>query len=191
MYKRYLFIVAGLLLSGAVQAQRQAYIIDDLIIYLRRGPGAEFRMTGALTAGSRVTIEERSPDSDFIRVRDDKGRSGWIEKQFVTNEVSRRARLEEAETKLAEIEQRFASSGTEISSYQEEIAQLKKENAELKRSSGMAKSELKRLENEVAGADQSNRIRWFQSGALVLGSGMVLGLVIPYVAKRRKRYDSW
>ena len=48
-----------------------------------------------------------------------------------------------------------------------------------------------RLQNELAGKDQQNQIKWFQIGAVVLAAGIVLGLLAPHLTKRRRHNDGW
>jgi len=68
---------------------------------------------------------------------------------------------------------------------------LKHQNQTLDHEAKLRSSKVMRLQNELAGKDQQNQTKWFQIGALVLAAGIVLGLLVPHLAKRRRRNDGW
>ena len=39
--------------------------------------------------------------------------------------------------------------------------------------------------------DESNVMRWFTYGGLVAIGGVFLGLLVPYLPKKKKRRDEW
>ncbi len=171
-------------------AQERAFISEDLYVFLHRGPSSQFKIVGTLTAGTPITVTARNDDSGYAEVSDDQGKSGWVEVRFLTDNVSRRARLEEVEGELKKVQQSHEGSGARLASYEEEVRRLKTDNDKLKSKNGLLESEVKRVQNELAAADQDHQMTWFRNGAIVLGVGLVLGLLIPRLSIPRRR-SSW
>jgi SH3 domain protein len=45
--------------------------------------------------------------------------------------------------------------------------------------------------NELAASDQDHQMTWFRNGAVVLGVGLLLGLLIPRLSIPRRRNSGW
>jgi uncharacterized protein YgiM (DUF1202 family) len=57
-------------------------------INVREGPGTEYDILIALPAGTGVEIIGQSPDFEWLNIRLDDGREGWISEQFIRIEPS-------------------------------------------------------------------------------------------------------
>jgi SH3 domain protein len=80
-------------------AEERAFISEDLYVFLHRGPSSQFKIVETLMA-TPITVTSRNDDSGYAEVRDDRGKSGWVEARFLSDSVSRRRRLEEVERDL-------------------------------------------------------------------------------------------
>ena len=172
-------------------AEERAFISEDLYVFLHRGPSSQFKIVGSLTAGTPVTVTTRNDDSGYAEVSDDQGKSGWVETRFLSDSVSRRARLEEVERDLEKVQQSHEGAGAKLASYEEEVRRLKTDNDKLKSKNGLLESEVKRVQNELAASDQDYQMTWFRNGAVVLGVGLLLGLLIPRLSIPRRRNNRW
>lgn len=181
----------ALLASVRAGAEERAYISEDLYVFLHRGPSTQFKIVGTLAAGTPITVTARNDDSGYAEVSDGQGKSGWVEARFLTDNVSRRARLEEVERDLAEVQQSHQGSGAKLASYEEEVRRLKTDNAKLDSKNSLLESEVKRVRNELAASDQDHQMTWFRNGAIVLGAGLLLGLLIPRLSMPRRRNNPW
>ncbi len=182
---------ACVLLSAIAAGAQTVYISDDVGVFLRRGPSNQFKLIGAVPAGSRVTLVDRNEMTGYVKIVDGEGKSGWVEKRFVSTEISRRERLASVERELEQLKEQFKGSGSKLAAYQSELTQLKHQNQTLDHEAKLRSSEVMRLQNELAGKDQQNQIKWFQIGAVVLAAGIVLGLLAPHLTKRRRRNGGW
>ena len=86
-------------------------------------------------------------------------------------------KLKQQSQAISELQQQSGTLGQENSSYEQKISALEEEIVSLNRT--------------INGMDESNLMRWFTYGGLVAFGGLILGLIIPYLPKRRKRQDSW
>ena len=172
-------------------AEERAFISEDLYVFLHRGPSSQFKIVGTLTAGTPITVTARNDDSGYAEVSDDQGKSGWVETRFLSDSVSRRARLEEVERDLKQVQQSHEGAGAKLASYEEEVRRLKTDNDKLKSKNGLLESEVKRTQNELAASDQDSQMTWFRNGAVVLGAGLLLGLLIPRLSIPRRRNNRW
>ena len=177
----------ALLAPVRTSAEERAFISEDLYVFLHRGPSSQFKIVGTLTAGTPITVTARNDDSGYAEVSDDQGKSGWVETRFLSDSVSRRARLEEVERDLKKVPQSHEGAGAKLASYEEEVGRLKTDNDKLKSKNGVLESEVKRVQNELAASDQDYQMTWFRNGAVVLGVGLLLGLLIPRLSIPRRR----
>jgi len=158
-------------------------------VFLHRGSSSQF--VGTLTAGTPITVTARNDDSGYAEVSDDQAKSGWVETRFLSDSVSRRARLEEVERDLEKVQQSHEGAGGKLASYEEEVRRLKTDNDKLKSKNGVLESEVKRVQNELAASDQDYQMTWFRNGAVVLGAGLLLGSLIPRLSIPRRRNNRW
>jgi SH3 domain protein len=71
------------------------------------------------------------------------------------------------------------------------VRRLETDNDKLKSKNGLLESGVKRVQNELAASDQDHQMTWFRNGAVVLGAGLLLGLLIPRLSIPRRRNSSW
>ena len=71
------------------------------------------------------------------------------------------------------------------------MRRLKTDNDKLTSKNGLLESEVKRVQNELAASDQDYQMTWFRNGAVVLGAGLLLGLLIPRLSIPRRRNSGW
>ncbi|MGQ0592880.1 MAG: TIGR04211 family SH3 domain-containing protein [Gammaproteobacteria bacterium] len=184
-------IACALFAAVRAGADERAFVSEDLYVFLHRGPSSQFKIVGTLTAGTPITVTSRNDDSGYAEVNDGQGKSGWVETRFLSDSVSRRARLEEVERDLKKVQESHAGSGAKLASYEQEVRRLKTDNGKLESKNGLLESEVKRVQNELAAADQDHQMTWFRNGAIVLGVGLLLGLLIPRLSIPRRRNNGW
>jgi len=168
-----------------------AFIIDDLFIFMRSGPGPQYRLLGSITSGTRINLTGEAQNG-FQKITDDKNRQGWVEEQYISNKPGLRNSLTalkiELEDKNNSIEQftaTFDENQQQIDSLTQNNSQLKAQLASLTQQ--LASSEAKNQQRESGAQKQ-----WFFNGAIVLGIGLFLGLLLPkFFARRRSSMESW
>ena len=200
--KKYLTALLGYLfvsLSTNVMAQTQ-YVTENLNTYLRKGPGDQFKISGTIQAGDKVTLLDRK--DRYVLIRDSKNREAWILYSELTSTPSSKEltpqlqqKVEELTLKLNKIDSDWQQRTSEMQRRTEQANQqsnlLLDQNAQLKRELDILKSKNRDLEAMQDAQSREIMIQYFIYGGSVLGAGLLLGLIIPFLLPRRKRNSGW
>lgn len=193
--------LSALLLGSAVNAVAEtAYVTENLNTYLRKGAGDNFKIAGAIQAGEAVTILNRQ--DRYTLIRDGKNREAWILNSELSSTPSSKnenpklkAQVQELTAKLNNIDndwkQRTAEMQRRSVDSNQKSSQLLEENTQLKRELEITKNKNRNLEALLDAGKREIAIQWFIYGGSVLGVGLILGLVLPFIMPKRRRNDSW
>ena len=182
------------LFSSAQAAEndyKQGYISDELFIYMHAGPGTNYRILGTIIAGSEVKITG-SEDSGYSEIIDDKSRATWVESKYVTTEAGLRFVVAELNGKIASNSDFSNQLDGEVNDLKSKVNLLtndkKKLSAELKELTAT----LAQTRTKIKDQDTNIKKQWFFNGAIVLGLGLVLGLILPrFFTRRRGAMENW
>ena len=177
--------------SDNVTANSDHYIADNLIVYLHSGPGRNYRILGSIEAGVPVTVLQSDADKGFTQISDTDEREGWVETQYLIDTISRRAQLPQLSQRLADSEQQLNRIQSRNSTLAQELAQVKQQNAQLEASLNESQQSVASLEAQISDQDTQERYRMFSYGGIVACAGVLLGIIITFIPKRRRRNDSW
>ncbi|MDU8923806.1 TIGR04211 family SH3 domain-containing protein [Pasteurellaceae bacterium LIM206] len=193
---------SALLLGLSIQlvhAETQ-YVTENLNTYLRKGAGDNFKIAGAIQAGEQVNVLDRK--DKYSLIRDSKNREAWI----LTSELSDtpsskqenprlRAQVQELTARLNRIDndwqQRTVEMQRRSKDADQKSSQLLEENSQLKRELEIMKNKNRDLEAMLDAGKREIAIQWFIYGGSVLGIGLLLGLIIPFILPKRRRRDGW
>lgn len=193
--------LSALLLGSAVNALAEtAYVTENLNTYLRKGAGDNFKIAGAIQAGEAVTILNRQ--DRYTLIRDGKNREAWILNSELSSTPSSKnenpklkAQVQELTAKLNNIDndwkQRTAEMQRRSVDSNQKSSQLLEENTQLKRELEITKNKNRDLEALLDAGKREIAIQWFIYGGSVLGVGLILGLVLPFIMPKRRRNDGW
>lgn len=202
---RFSYIAAGVLLSVAsaqamAQTDGQAWVSDKLSTYVRSGPTDGYRIIGTLNAGEQVEVLEES--GDYTRVRGQSGDTVWV----LTNEIQEtpsareqlpvlQARVDELTAELDGIndtwEQRTSSMTETLELREQRIADLETRNNELDNEAEHSRQQVRALQARLDTQEEDLLMRYFMYGGGVAGAGLLVGLVVPHLPRRRKKRDRW
>ncbi|PKI12852.1 TIGR04211 family SH3 domain-containing protein [Colwellia sp. 12G3] len=177
--------------QAAENNYKQGYISDELFIYMHAGPGTNYRILGTIIAGSEVKITG-AEDNGYSEVIDDKNRATWVESKYVSTEPGLRFAVTELNAKIANSSDFTSQLDGEVNELNSKVNLLtndkKKLSAELKKMT----TTLAETQSQIKDQDTNIKKQWFFTGALVLGIGLILGLILPRLfARRRGTMDSW
>lgn len=201
MQKRLPALVATLLFSVSLPTFAQTqYVTENLSTYLRKGPGDQFKISGAIQAGEKVTLIDKK--ERYSLVRDSKNREAWILNSELTSTPSSKEltpqlqqKVQELTTKLNSIDkdwqQRTAEMQRRTQQADQQSSELLEQNAQLKRELEILKNKNRDLEAIQDASSREIMIQYFIYGGSVLGVGLLLGLLIPVLLPRRKRNNGW
>ena len=202
MNKRLKLLLATIAMTSSiqlVQAETQ-YVSENLTTFLRKGAGDNFRIAGAIQAGEEVTVINRQ--DRYSLIRDSKNRQAWI----LTSELSStpssknenpklKAQVQELTQKLnhidADWQQRTQEMQRRAKDSDQRSSQLLEENSQLKRELEITKNKNRDLEALLDAGKREIAIQWFIYGGSVLGVGLLLGLILPFIIPKRRRRSEW
>jgi len=185
-------LAASLVLLTALPVSAEpGHIADDVYTYYHSGPSNEYRISGRVRSGESVEILKRNPNTDYVQIRMEDGKTGWVPGENVAEGLSTLSRLPELEAALSENQSTASAQVTEIETLRAELSQLKSENQSYTGELQTLNSQIDSLNRQIENMDESTLMRWFTHGGLVALGGVLLGLLIPYFPKKRKRRDDW
>lgn len=167
------------------------YISDDLFTYLHAGPGRNFRILGSVVAGTRVTLLQEDKDKNFVEIIDDKQRTGWVDAEFINVSRSVRELVPGLQQKVEETEQTIRQQRESNDLLNQQIADLTSQNTNLKRKLSEAEKENSEISQTLASYDQTAQMEWFTRGGIVAVISLLLGIILTYLPKKRRRNDNW
>ncbi|AYC20406.1 hypothetical protein DZA65_03554 [Dickeya dianthicola] len=196
----FLAAVLGLSTTLGLHAEEKRYISDELVAYAHSGPGNQYRIVGTLNAGEAVALI--SADAGYAQIRDEKGRTSWIQLDQLSQTPSLKTRVPALENqvktltdKLSSVDQDWNQRTVElrqkVATSDGTLAALQKENQALKSQLEVAQKKLEVANLQLDDKQRTLIMQWFMYGGGVAGAGLVLGLLLPHLLPRRKKNDRW
>lgn len=178
------------------------YVSDQLFTYMHSGPSSQFRIIGSLNAGTVIQLIEHNQDSGYSKVKDPKGRSGWIDTKFITKKIPAMLRLPQVEKSLSSAQSELQSIGDEnkasLQSKQQSLSQQIKTNDQLlgQRQQLLDKIQAlqvdnNKLQSHITNQSEEVEMQWFMKGAGIIILGIFIGLIMPHMPRRKKKNDQW
>lgn len=185
------FVIFFTTFSVQAEETQQGYISDDLSIFMHAGPGTNYRILGTINAGSQIQTTGKS-SNDYSEIIDDKNRITWVETKFITNQPGLRFVVADLNSKLTSGSDYATQLDGELNEFKSTINLITKEKEKIQAEFKQIQQQLKQTQSKVKDQDTSIKKQWFFNGAIVLGVGLILGLVLPkFFARRRSSMDSW
>ncbi|MDR5867993.1 TIGR04211 family SH3 domain-containing protein [Halomonas koreensis] len=193
-------------LALPVQAQQDDarsashWVADDLTTFVRSGPTDGYRIVGTLTAGEPVEVLETQ--GDYARVRSRSGDVVWVPAGDLQDSPSARVRLPELEARVQTLseelsginetwESRMASLTETLEVRERRIAELEQRNHALESESEASRSTIRELRARLDTQEEDLLMRYFMYGGGVAGAGLLVGLIVPHLPRRRRKRDRW
>jgi len=163
-------LLSSLLLGCSLPAFSSDYITENLSTYMRKGAGDQFKISGSIQAGEKITVLDRK--ERFVLIRDSRNREGWV----LASEVSQTAspkelipqlqqQVQDLNGRLAKIDSDWQQRTVEIqrrsNESQKQTSDLLAENAQLKREMEILKNKNRSLETMQDSEKRSIAIQYF------------------------------
>ncbi|MBA6390356.1 TIGR04211 family SH3 domain-containing protein [Colwellia sp. BRX10-3] len=182
------------LLSFAEEANTSTtagYISEDLIVYMHSGAGKNYRIQGTVNSGEKVQLTGES-NNEYSEIITDKDRTGWIESKHVSTKPGMRYVIADLNEKLAIFQAGKSDITQQFNEAISEIDSLKSERSDLQNSISALNMDLTQTKSQLKNQDTSIKKQWFFNGAIVLGVGLLLGLILPRLfSKRKSGMENW
>ncbi len=207
MKHRFKFFLAGValgLVASPLHAQQTddttRWVSDDLTTYVRSGPTDGYRIVGTLTAGESVTLLETS--GDYSRVESDEGDRVWILSSELQEAPSASEQLPHLEEQVAQLEAELdginetwegrVSAMTETLEVREQrVAELEARNQQLESEADSSRRTIRQLQARLDTQEEDLLMRYFMYGGGVAGAGLLVGLIVPHLPRKRRKSDRW
>ncbi len=198
----FLAAILGLSTTLGLHAEEKRYISDELATYTRSGPGNQYRIVGTLNAGEAVTLISADAGAGYAQIRDEKGRTSWIQLDQLSQTPSLKTRVPELENQVKTLtdklnsvdqdwNQRTVDLRQKVAASDGTLTSLQKENQALKSQLEVAQKKLEVANLQLDDKQRTLIMQWFMYGGGVAGAGLVLGLLLPHLLPRRKKNDRW
>ena len=187
-----LFLSLNITVQKSANAKNvQGYISDAIPTFVHSGPGKNYRIVGTISSGAEVKITGKNKDK-YSEVIDSKGRTVWLESKYVTNKPGFRVIIAELNAKLADLEGNSSEVSERLMRANKNVNKLSTEKIKLNNEISTLNKTLSELKFKIKDQDTSIKKEWFFNGAIVLGLGLVLGLVLPRLSSNKKnKMSNW
>lgn len=196
-----------ILICAVGHADETRYIRDSLTVLLRAAPQAEAEVVHrGLTSGTAVTLLGRQGAMAQVRTAD--GTEGWLASRYLLDEPIARDQLVEAKAEierlrklnddseagrmLAALEAENSELKAQLAAAQAAVrdsADLEQSNIELNQRNATLQRETDAARTELARLEKNQEMEYFRNGAVAVGAGALLTLLVPLLRPRRKRSE--
>ncbi|BCS50687.1 arylsulfatase [Aeromonas jandaei] len=178
------------------------YVSDNIFTFIHNGPGTQYRILGSVKAGEPLEVKAVNGEAGFTQVVDGRGRDGWIKSSELQSQISLREQLPQVEKERDELkarlqnlngdnEKRFAEKDGQIAAQSKEIAALKAQPASQGEEMNNLKEQNDALTQSYDNQEHDMQMDWFIRGGAMVGAGILLGILLPMLPRRRSRSDRW
>ncbi|APE04841.1 TIGR04211 family SH3 domain-containing protein [Alteromonas sp. MB-3u-76] len=174
-----------------LEASSSHYIKDDLFIFMHTGPSRNYRILGSIEAGTPITVLTQNDETEFTQITDNDGREGWVESKFISNTMSRAEQLPKIREQLAESQSALQASQSESARLRQQLNDARQQITQLSTENESQATAIVKLTSKVESANKDELVTWFTRGGLVAGGGILLGVLLTYFPKRRRRSSEW
>jgi len=216
--RRLLILLVFGLSASAVTAGPVRYVSDELVITMRAGKGNQYQIIQSLPSGVRLEVLEEAEKFVRVRSPKGKEgwvRSQYLIAQPIAKHrlAAAEEKLETARDRYRALQEKFNTlreNNREVRSERSRLekekngvakeleelrqlatrpAQLHAENQKMRKRIATLEGELNRLTKANSALEDRSQRDWFLTGAGVLGGGILLGLILPLLRRRRKSSD--
>lgn len=183
-------------LPGAALAQSgQQYISDEISVTIRQKPSNDAESLGVVKSGARVSVLESLGSDSFARIRTADGREGWITARFLSAQPAAKDQLLTLRQQLDQAHAQAQSLQHDLDTAQAALAKARPalemagENEKLRAAIAQREQQVGELEQQFDG--ERARRQTLLMGAMLVGIGIFVGLVLPWMGGRKKRYSDF
>ena len=207
-------LLAALLITTAPQvvAQDTQYVSDRVLVPVRSGPGADYRIVNrGLPSGTALLVYDQNDDGEWTEIETRGGTRGWIPTQYLQNEPPAGllindlrleleqmrgerdrlvSQLNQSSTEVTEADETIVELTTALESTQAELTEVKRVSAAALDLDLMNQQLVAELESERSEADllrlENVRLRERIANNQILDGALavLLGVILAVVAPR-------
>jgi len=210
---RWLWCFGFLFIYSTSATGAEFYVTDIVDIQFHAGPSTKTKLIGTLTSGTPVELKKEQSGWCLVVPKEGPfaGKEGWVHKRHITSSPpsskdlvqlmeenkTLKTTIAQYENEISSLKQTIASLEKALEESKAQYAKLQTEAADfitlkqahdsLQKNIASIKEERDILHEESLKAKNSERIKWFLTGAGVLFCGWVIGMIMGR-SQRRKNY---
>lgn len=178
------------------------YISDDIYVFLLAGPGTQYRITGTVKVGEKINTLKLDNKTKFMKVKTKAGKVGWVKSSELQQGLPAKTRLPVLQKQLKNTQKRLrtidqdnkkdqSDNITQLSTQETLIKNLRNDKVSLQET--ITSLEARNLELDLLQDTKEDRIQmeWMINGGAVLFFGLILGLILPLMPRRKKNKNKW
>ncbi len=85
----------------------------------------------------------------------------------------------------------FEQVSSRVQKLTQQLAQARQQVTELEADKAEAQQQIAQLSEQIQSQDTEELYRMFTYGGIVAGAGVLLGIIVTFIPKRRRRNDTW
>ncbi|PAJ76058.1 hypothetical protein CJF42_02135 [Pseudoalteromonas sp. NBT06-2] len=198
MFKPCIFFIVLLNFSFGVAAEdsnadieqvtnQKVYISDSLYIYMHAGAGKNFRILGSINAGTELDLLAQNDDSGFTKVKDTKGRTGWVDKRYISKTPGLAFQNQELTRNMSIVQNDLREARIQLPKLQQQSAVLLTENTDLKLQIKTLNNKIEQQTNVTQAASEKEKQQLLLYGGGIAFTGLFIGILLTLMLSRRKR----
>lgn len=179
------------------------YVSDDIFTYLHGGPGKQYRILGSVKAGDKVQFLALDASGKYAQIIDGKGRTAWILGKELQTAPSYRAQVTTLQEQLRQLQLKMDNIDSDqarelkekrerLTLLEQQVSQQEQQLAEQSKELQVLRQQKQKLQQDLGTKEQDQQYRWWREGGYIAGVGLLLGLLLPYLPRpRRRSKDRW
>lgn len=174
-----------------VQGQ-DVYISDSVEVWVRRGPGNQYKIIGSKTVGDKYTYLQSV--NNYVQLQDEEGESFYLESKYVQGTPTGHTQIKILNDKINELEHKLANSNVDLSN---ELKATKSKLDKALKELETTKTALNSKDEIIAKLDEQKReyierletkeldmqMRWWLQGAIIAFCGAIVGIILIYIPR--------
>lgn len=170
---------------------KQQYISDEISVTIRQKPSNDAESLGVVKSGARVSVLESLGGDSFAHIRTADGRDGWITARFLSEQPAAKEQLSLLKQQLDQAHTQTQSLQRDLDAAQQQLAKAKPalemagENDKLRATIAQREEQVGALERQFD-AEKARR-ETLVTGGILVGGGIFVGLILPWLGGRKKR----
>ncbi|MGO2415180.1 MULTISPECIES: TIGR04211 family SH3 domain-containing protein [Cobetia] len=192
--------ITGSLMLGVsaptASAAEDHWVSDALTTFVRSGPTDGYRIVGTVEAGQPVELLE--VQNDYSKIRTDSGDVVWLPSSELQKTQSVNARVPTLSAKVKSLtsrldgidqewETRVADMKVGLETRQARIEELEQASNSQSSELAEARDKMGRMQALLDTQKQDLLVRYFMYGGGVAGAGLLVGLIVPHLPRRKKK----
>lgn len=179
------------------------YVSDDIFTYLHGGPGKQYRILGSVKAGDKVQFLALDASGKYAQIIDGKGRTAWILGKELQTAPSYRTQVATLQEQLRQLQLKMDNIDSDqarelkekrerLTLLEQQVSQQELQLTEQGKELQTLRQQKQKLQQDLGTKEQDQQYRWWREGGYIAGVGLLLGLLLPYLPRpRRRSKDRW